>query len=254
MRVRRHAPVAKMAGVVLMAGSALALSGCLSSTSPPINGAAGSPTLTVVHSNVTHGNLNLYLSDLSCSSVHNCWATGQGTVPEGQSNPMYTLLMHYGNDSWHQVLRTGNDQSSDPPQLGQLSCPVAGWCMTTVGFTGITVGVRYPTFAIISNGRLRLLRTTAIGAFSAIDCRSRSDCVGVGLLSGGKFAAARWNGSTWAAMTTADIQGQAAAVSCPTTTYCFAVGSSFGHTEPGPGAMQWSGSVWRSTPSGPSLN
>ena len=44
MRVRRHAPVAKMAGVVLMAGSALALSGCLSSTSPPINGAAGSPT------------------------------------------------------------------------------------------------------------------------------------------------------------------------------------------------------------------
>ena len=248
MRLQHRSAVARRIAVLLTAASAIALSGCVSSASPPVNGAAGSPTLTVVHSNVTHGNLNLYLSDLSCSSEHDCWATGQDTVPEGQGIPMYTLLMHYGNDSWHQVLRTGNAQSSDPPQLGHPSCPVAWWCMTTVEFTGIRVGVRYPTFAIISNGRLHLLRTSAIGAFSAIDCRSKSDCVGVGLLSGGSFAAARWNGSTWAAMPAAGVQGQAAAVSCPTPTYCFAVGSSFDHAVPGPGAMQWSGSAWRSTP------
>ena len=249
MRAPQRASVAKKVVVLLMAMSALALSGCMSSASPPVNGAAGSPIDTVVHSNVTHGNLNLYLSDLSCSSENDCWATGQPTVPLGQGIPMYTLLMHYGSDSWHQVRRTGNAQSSDPPQLGHLSCPVAGWCMTTVGFTGIRVGVRYPTFAIISNGRLHLLRTTAIGAFSAIDCRSKSYCVGVGLMSGGSFAAARWNGTAWTAMPTEGVNGQAGAVSCPTATYCLAVGSNFGiGVTPGPGAMQWNGSVWRSTP------
>jgi hypothetical protein len=248
VRAPQRASVAKKVVVLLMATSALSLSGCMSSASPPVNGAAGSSTYTVVHSNVTHGNLNLYLSDLSCSSENDCWATGQPTVPSGQGIPMYTLLMHYGSDSWHQVLRTGNAQSSDPPQLGHLSCPVAGWCMTTVGFTGIRVGVRYPTFAIISSGRLHLLRTTAIGAFSAIDCRSVSDCVGVGLLSGGKFAAGRWDGKAWAAMPAAGVQDQASAVSCPTSTYCLAVGSSFAPGQQGPGAMVWTGSAWRSSP------
>ena len=249
--VPQRASVAKKVAVLLMAMSALALSGCVSSVSPPVNGAAGSPTYTVVHSNVSHGNLNLYLSDLACSSENDCWATGQDTVPEGQGIPMYSLLMHYGSDSWHQVLRTGNAQSSDPPQLGHLSCPVAGWCMATVGFTGIRVGVRYPTFAIISSGRLHLLHTTAIGAFSAIDCRSKTDCVGVGLLSGGKFAAARWNGSTWTAMPAAGVQGQAGAVSCPTTTYCLAVGESISRSGYGPVAIEWNGSAWRLAPRPP---
>ena len=249
MRVPHRAQIARRCGVLPMVVSAVVLSGCLSSASPPVNGGHNPPSLTVVRSNITRGNLNLYLSDLSCSSARDCWAIGQDTVQEGQFIPTYSLVMHYASDSWYQVLRTGNAQSTNPPQLGQLSCPTAGWCMTTVGYSGHSVGTRYPTFAVLSNGRIRLVSTASIAAFSAIDCRSKSDCVGVGQTPEGRFAAARWNGTTWAPMTVSGVNGYAVAVSCPAPTYCIAVGSSVDAAgQVRPGAMQWRGTAWRATP------
>ena len=205
-----------------------------------------SSSITVVQSNVHQGSLNLSLSDLSCSTPSDCWAIGEDTVPSGQLLPMNgTLLMHFDGVSWRQVLDTGRDATnSNVAQLEQLSCPREGWCMATGSTNG---GGRGAFFAIISGNRLEPHRTVQLGAFSAIDCRSTMSCVGVGLDGGGRFAAAAWNGTSWHAMRSSGVLGQEGALSCPTPTFCMAVGSSFGRTGPGPGAMRWNGSAWRPT-------
>lgn len=248
VRAWRPELVTTRAAVALIA-VALALSGCLTSSSPPVGDTASSHSFAVVRSNVDKGNLNLALSGLSCSARSDCWATGEDTVLEGQSIPTNgTLLMHYVGGAWRQVLHAGTSQGSNPPQLGQLSCPLAGWCMATVGYTEQVAGVQYPTFGIIANGRLELLRTATISASSAVACKSATFCVGVGSTPDGSFAAEAWNGSTWKTMPASWIHGVATAVSCPTARYCMAVGATDGRTGFMPGAMQWNGSTWRATP------
>ena len=235
----RFRPIALVGAGI--ATAALLLTACGTGTTQ------SSSSFTVVRSNVHEGSLNLSLSDLSCSTPSDCWAVGENTVPQGQMLPMNgTLLMHFDGTSWRQVLHTGADvTNSIVTQLSQLSCPRKGWCMATGASNS---GGKGAFFAIISGNRLELHRTAQVGAFSTIDCRSPTLCVGVGLYSGGRFAAAAWNGTSWLAMRTPGVLGQEGAISCPTTTYCMAVGSSFGRTGPGPGAMQWDGSAWRPTP------
>jgi hypothetical protein len=160
MKVRDHGQAGTGALLLLTAMSALALWSCTTAAS----GAVGSPSSAVVQSNVSHGDRNFMLSDLSCSSMHDCWAIGVDTVPEGQVEPSNgTLLMHFDGSAWHQVLHTGNASSINAPLLGNLSCPARGWCMATVEYSGQTAGTHHPSFAIISNGQLRLRSTTAIG-------------------------------------------------------------------------------------------
>lgn len=76
--------------------------------------------------------------------------------------------------------------------------------------------------------------TGAFGSFlSGVSCASSSACVAVGSLTDGtgqKPLALSWNGSSWAAMTTANPAGVTGAglsgVSCTSSTACTAVGSS----------------------------
>ncbi len=97
---------------------------------------------------------------------------------------------------------------------------------------------------------------------SAIACPSATDCIAVGTsypssgASGPSAIAEQWNGTSWAVVTLPPPSGtpsgagsSLAAVACPTSTTCFAVGI---------GAYEWNGGTWSTVnlpaPAGSSTN
>jgi hypothetical protein len=94
--------------------------------------------------------------------------------------------------------------------------------------------------------------TPATTELLGVDCRSSSDCVAVGYANtrhGSASVIERWNGSYWSQMPHPDPkrqpQSELGAVSCPSASWCMAVGSS-GYPNGQSNALveRWNGSRW----------
>ncbi|TMB92272.1 MAG: hypothetical protein E6J45_03130 [Chloroflexi bacterium] len=88
------------------------------------------------------------------------------------------------------------------------------------------------------------------GSLPAVSCSAASACTAVGGYTNSRSVnatlAARWDGSSWARQAMPNIAGgQLAGVSCPTGTFCVAVGQS---SPSAPLAERWDGSSWTVTP------
>ncbi|MGH3395962.1 MAG: hypothetical protein ACRDPO_14875 [Streptosporangiaceae bacterium] len=114
------------------------------------------------------------------------------------------------------------------------------------------------TFAETWNGALWRARAVPNGqnnaSLNGVNCRSAHWCMAVGTIEAvpptGHYVpvADRWNGSTWAQARppAGATAGSLAAVACPGTRSCTAVGSSSkGHNAPRPLADHWNGSAWK---------
>lgn len=111
--------------------------------------------------------------------------------------------------------------------LTSVSCPTASFCMA-VGVNAVNPGLIKPLVEMYDGKHWTLGSPTAIGSdtyFEGVDCASATFCTVVGGDAAGPLAE-RWNGHSWRveAAVRARYGGGFAAVSCPSTQSCFAVG------------------------------
>ena len=193
------------------------------------------------------------LSGVSCPSPSVCAAVGSG--------PGGVLVERLSRSAWS-IQRTPRTKATKGGGLSGVSCVSRRAC-TAVGST--------PRGALVErwNGsRWSVQPTPRLGGavLSGVSCPSGRVCIAVGSHRGATLAE-RWNGSAWAVrqtptpsdVTFGNSDASLSAVSCPSATACFAVGSDLPASDNGtiprviPLAERWNGSRWsiQATP-GPS--
>jgi hypothetical protein len=159
---------------------------------------------------------------------------------------------------WH-VQYPPNPAGTVATGLSQDSCPSPSFCLA-VGLAEDNGGSVFPSFAETWNGKSWTIRKTynaVANVLDAVSCRSKTFCMTVGDIAraGNVLAplAERWSGSGWADYIPPRPSGAVSSfltgVSCPSTTYCQAVGfwedsSLKDHTL----AEIWSNGTWKITP------
>jgi hypothetical protein len=139
--------------------------------------------------------------------------------------------------------------------LSGVSCPDANDCEAVGGgsdggLTGTFVEqLRNSVWSITSSPNASI--PNFIGdRLNSVSCTDASDCMAVGYVMAGTDTSAAdlplaewWNGSTWAITSSTSLSavgGQLNGVSCPSRTYCIAVGQG----EDGAFVEGWNGSTW----------
>ncbi len=239
--------------LVLAAGVAVtvALFGLLPAPDPAA--AAGTNRWVITPSPNRGPNLNI-LSAVSCVSASACKAVGESF---GANSVGRTLV-----ESWNGKLWT-IDPSPNKGQSGNaltgVSCVSATRCMAV----GVYVGPHaVQTLVEIWDGSTWSVvpspdRGTQEDALYGVSCSTARSCVAVGRYIGSsdRTLVESWNGSAWVIVPSPNV-GLASlltAVSCPSVTWCTAVGWSNGP----PGTEKaldesWNGARWTVVPS-PSL-
>lgn len=193
------------------------------------------------------------LSALSCPSTNFCMAVGQNI----EATTSYRLQ----NGTWTPVAIPTPSPVVPTPTLKNLLPAPRGWtsitCLTTkwcvavgsilsVGYVG-TVEKSYEATSFAKWNGSRWARTGTLQGvdLTAVSCASPTSCVAVGNSS------AHWNGSRWSSDrvpgetanpgTTAIYQS----VSCPSTTACFASGTTLQNGATTGGLdIEWNGGAW----------
>ena len=196
------------------------------------------------------------LDGVSCVSADRCVAVGSAA---GVS--LGTALAESWDGSAWRVIPTPKIKGAENSSLSGVSCPSARAC-TAVGssFNGIVTA----TLAEVWNGsKWRVTPTyNPAGAvlipLYGVSCSRAAHCIGVGESAGGSgpsTLAEGWNGSSWSVQPTPDPEGAdpsaLAAVSCPSTDDCLAVGSYFDNEFTAPLAERWNGLAWSILPAAP---
>jgi hypothetical protein len=193
------------------------------------------------------------LFGVSCVSPKNCVAVGlDGNAYRGTGGP---LAEKWNGRTW-KIARMRLPAGATSGELFGVSCKSASACVA-VGLYLDSAGAGIP-LAETWNGRTwtpRTLPTPAGGTgviLNGVSCASARRCVAVGeyFTGGGAAAIAEsWNGGRWTTATppapAASVEGDLSAVSCPSATYCVAVGKSA--TTAGSSVLidSWNGRTWR---------
>jgi hypothetical protein len=194
------------------------------------------------------------LYGVSCVADTDCVAGGARYVyaPPGQS---FSARWHDGQWS---VLTGGSAAGLKPSTFAAVSCPSTTSCVA-VG-TQFTVDVHDQTFAEQRTGAdwslqgLPAVSGFTNSALTAVSCSGVGECIAVGWAdnrrSGGdrfeRALAVRLHDGTWTLSPTAEAPrgDNLAGVSCPTSTFCAAVG--FGVD--GPAGLIYDGTSWHDSP------
>ena len=207
-------------------------------------------------------NQGTMLNGVTCVSSNECLAVGAvGTVSSSSSSssgslgPDTNLVLQWNGSAWNPLSIQNLGGTGGFNELSGVTCVSSNDCWVVGEFassTGILPdafewnGSTWAQFVVPAPGGLE-------GALYSISCPNLNDCIAVGLLSSPSNGsidayAAQWNGSGWSQLVTPSILNGSAillSVSCPTSSYCLAVG-----TEEGgllsftPVALQWNGSTW----------
>ncbi|MDQ1478717.1 MAG: hypothetical protein QOE62_3946 [Actinomycetota bacterium] len=187
------------------------------------------------------------VSDVSCSGTTSCFAVGRYPTASGSSHP---FSLRWNGTAWSIVAfpspAGGSGDVHDVSCVSSTSCVAAGAEDDYVGAGQAWIqswnGTKWTAMAHPSAGRYSSLGDIA--------CPSSAACIAVGLyqpLSSSKLLSLteRWNGTAWSisAPPAGGSQSQLEQVSCPTTTFCFAVGHAV-NTSLTPLAKRWDGTSW----------
>jgi hypothetical protein len=198
---------------------------------------------------VPAGATDIELQAVSCDSTTNCTATGLYFTPSGGIHGYsMPLAEHWDGTSWtlDTVPRLA-DASSEA--LTGVSCPTATRCIAVGDYiVKGTSGGGLPLAARWNGIRwtVQVMPHPAGAQFAlpnALSCSRVTQCTAVGVWSDGSTGgplAEGWNGTTWTiqqATAGADLR----AVSCPTASWCTAVGDNGGDSGY---AEYWDGTSW----------
>lgn len=200
----------------------------------------------------------LPLAGVACSGPSNCMAVGgSGSAP---------ISLHWNGGQWSRVTVPAPAVPTDPVGttadhptyvLAAVSCPSGTECVAVGAARYRTVDTpNNYMFASLWNGSawssLNLGPGDDTQELDSISCPTRDECVAVGVSRHGVEGMQRaplielWNGRAWSGMSIAtpastyepaELDG----VSCPTTTWCMAVG---GESEPGSSATAGSSAAF----------
>jgi hypothetical protein len=185
---------------------------------------------------------DLSIRGAACTSSSFCVAVGDYEKGE------WTYAAHWNGTKWA-LVNTPNPYLAGN-ELNGVSCTSSTVC-TAVGSGEWGVD----TIALRWNGTTWSTQTTpnpgTANVLNGVSCTSTTHCVAVGSkVSGGTETtlAMTWNGTTWSTQATPNptgsISASAAAVSCTSSSACFAVGVYHTSSGPLPFAMHWDGTSW----------
>lgn len=189
-----------------------------------------------------------YLSDVSCISPTACMAM-MGFQARAQ-----TLMERWDGRTW--VLL-----GTPPASMTSLSCLSAAWCQAA----GSDLPQDFGTWSQDWNGSFWAAQATPSTergpkeeTVSAVSCASPTACIAVGsdFYNSYDLTAERWDGTQWTDVSPGNPPGTGSMselgdVSCPTTTFCMAVGGfTDGQDRWHTAAVRWNGSHWTHLPAG----
>jgi hypothetical protein len=201
------------------------------------------------------GQVDPGLNSVSCSSASDCVAVGAFLYPHAglRLSPLSEIWNGKGWTAAPTPLSAGDSNG----YLTQVSCSGATFCMA-VGFESVNSSSLELPLAEQWNGHTWHLAApkenkTNTGLYS-VSCTSASACT---VLGGDPTEAFRWNGATWSIKALPEPAGGnylvLAALSCPATTACMAVGSYIANKSSNvPVSETWNGTAWSVVPTAPS--
>lgn len=173
--------------------------------------------------------------------MDSCEVVGYYNYAKGQR---HTLAVHWNGSSWSRQTTTNPDGLSDG--LNGVSCMTVSDCEAVGDYEDTTLSDTHVTLAEGWNGKAWQTQPTPAapsgsGALNAVSCATARVCEAVGTSPHATLAEG-WNGATWQTQDPVNIGDQLQAVSCPSVTFCDAVGGNVvGH---------WNGKEW-TTQTGP---
>ncbi len=182
-----------------------------------------------------HAGFGLELNAISCSSARACTAVGSvgGAYPSYSQG--HVLVVRWDGRRWSVQQTAGSPHGV----LLGVSCPSANSCFA-VGFRGQSD----QALAEHWNGKAWTLQHVPHdGELRAVSCTSVRDCTAVGGPGNSDIGPAeRWNGRRWSSQSMPDPADYFLdAVSCPSASYCAAVGQTEGGSYPSPVIEHWTG-------------
>jgi hypothetical protein len=215
---------------------------------------------SIVPAPIPAGSTLAYLAGVDCVSATFCFGVGTFVASTGTR----TLIERWNGSSWS-IVASPTPAGSRSTQLFDVSCSSASSCMA-IGFRSIDTsdGTESLTLAEAFAGTSWSITSTPNPAnsrqpeFSGVSCSTSTSCITVGSylpvgLSEMTLVALaeRWNGTAWSITPppTGASRSELRAVSCPSTTTCFAVGDSFGGAVTKPLLERWNGTAWSAQPS-----
>jgi hypothetical protein len=151
-------------------------------------------------------------------------------------------------------------------QLSGVACPASDDCLA-VGFSSLAETAEDPTYTLAEQwvgGSWNVQSTGSLeGTLSGISCGTATVCMAVGDTITSDYygttapLAEEWNGTAWTVVPTPSPAGSSSAalgaVSCNSSTFCLAVGSSYDNASSAGATLaeEWNGDAWKivSTPS-----
>jgi hypothetical protein len=199
-----------------------------------------------------------FLLSVSCTSPSACTAVG-GRLAQAAGPGLATLAERWNGHTWT-IQATPNPPGRGVKLLNSVACTSRSSCMAVGNEFDPGTGESLGTLAERWDGRTWRIVPTFKPApagpnagFNGVSCTSASACTAVGNRTVATTLAERWNGRTWQVQATPNPAGSQnvtlAAVACPATTVCTAVGLDL--TVPGAPvtlAERWSGGRWRIQP------
>jgi hypothetical protein len=200
------------------------------------------------------------LHAVSCTSATFCMAAGEYATSSGGA----TLAERWNGKTWS-VVASPNPASSTFSRLYGVSCTSPSNCIAVGSQYNATTKVA-KTLVELWNGKKWSIGADAVitgaptGAFLyGVACTSTTFCFAVGQRSvsgsvGTTVLAERWNGHSWAIVTTPKVANarylRLDAVSCTSTQRCDAVGYYLPpNAGPVPLTEHWNGNAWTVVPS-----
>ena len=197
------------------------------------------------------GEVELYVSGVSCPSTTACTATGYYETSTGD---FLSMAESWNGTSWS-LKTTVNPTGAAQAFLSGISCTSATACIAA-GYQETSTGTT-STLAEVWNGTTWAIQTTpnpsgtTIAGLIGISCTTASACTAVGWYETSPeqydTLAERWNGTTWTIQTTPNPTGATDnylnGVSCTSATACSAAGYDITTTYESL-AEGWNGTSW----------
>jgi hypothetical protein len=197
----------------------------------------------------TGGSAQLF--SVACSTPTSCEAVGY------DSGVQLAIGELWDGHQWHLQATPDPDGVNTATSLNGIACTSATSCLG-VGYL-VTFSPVFSDLPLVEqwNGMVWTIQPSAptgSGSFAAVACSSQDACTAVGERDG-DFAE-RWNGVSWVVQTMpglGNVVPSLAAVSCPTASFCMAVGNNFTNTNQQDTwvakSLTWNGATWSvSTP------
>jgi hypothetical protein len=192
------------------------------------------------------------LSSVSCLAGGTCEAVGTYRPPSQKSGWAPLAMRETSGNGWA-AQAAPEPANGFEDELGSVSCLSSSFCEAV----GMNISQKQDRFTLAENwnGTKWTIQSTPNptgddSSLSGVSCVSPTACMAVGEYGNSsevdKAFTEFWNGKSWAIVPFTDkfYDVFLTAVSCPSASFCLAIGSDNGHGNGGDLSATWNGTAW----------